>query len=93
MPHKLTSFLIWLGFSVINSDAIEYFTSMSENIIASRSVNDSTRMDFIQLCRNQLVNDPRVGDPDTLVDEKGHAWTTKGKGVGQLLIAGRSYCI
>lgn len=79
LPAFLSKFLGKLtGGSFLNMDALNYFTDLSKKILEERDGEDVQHKDFVQLCKEKLIDDPKPGDSDTQVDEFGAAWSYKG---------------
>ncbi|XP_067948400.1 cytochrome P450 3A24-like [Watersipora subatra] len=77
-PNIIQKWLMKLGLTFFNVKAMNYFSDISNRIITERSQEESKQKDFVQLCINQLIDDPELTDSDTQVDKYGRAWSTKG---------------
>ena len=75
---KVSKIMTWLGFTVLDAEAMDYFSRMTDSILGDRRAGDSASKDFVQLCRDQLIDQPRKGDPDAMVDDKGIVWSPNG---------------
>mgnify|MGYP001792695578 CR=1 FL=1 len=78
LPSGISKIMTQLGFTLLDADAIDYFSRMTDSILGDRLAGDSASKDFVQLCRDQLIDQPRRGDPDAVVDDKGTVWSPKG---------------
>lgn len=67
-----------LQLAAFNKNAVKHFNQLTAEALASCDKGDESRKDFIQLCRDRLIEDPKRGDPDTLVDDKNYLWSLKG---------------
>ncbi|KAF6041267.1 CYP3A4 [Bugula neritina] len=77
-PTFLQKFLTKFGISILDMEATRYFKDVTGRIFDGRSNETTKQKDFIQLCLNLLVDDPKQGDADAQVDKYGQVWTTKG---------------
>ncbi|XP_067950041.1 lithocholate 6-beta-hydroxylase-like isoform X2 [Watersipora subatra] len=78
LPNIMQRWLSKFGLSFINMEALSYFEDLSNQIITERGQDDLKQKDFVQLCTNQLIDEPALRDPETQVDKYGRAWSTKG---------------
>ena len=78
-----------MGLSSFDMEALDYFENATNKIISGRSTESSEQKDFVQLCRNHMVDDPKPSDPDTKIDKFGISWTTKGMCI---YVIGRLHC-
>jgi len=78
-PTFLQKFLTKFGISILDMEATRYFKDVTGRIFDGRSNETTKQKDFIQLCLNLLVDDPKQGDADAQVDKYGQVWTTKGE--------------
>lgn len=77
LPAKYWHLLSKINISVFNQEAVDYFTKRSNEILSAEDEN-SNRRDFVQLCKNRLIEDPKLGDVDIEIDHKGFIWSQKG---------------
>ena len=78
LPTRICKFMVSLGFTLMDTEAVDYFSRMTDSILGDRHAGDAASKDFVQLCRDQLIDQPRRGDPDAVVDDKGAVWSPKG---------------
>ena len=67
-----------LGLSIFDVEALDYFQGVTNKIITERSTESSEQKDFVQLCLDHMVDNPKPSEPGTEVDRHGILWTTKG---------------
>lgn len=83
VPGKFWVLMSKLGLLAFNKEATEHFNQLTVDALLNRDKGDSSRKDFIQLCKDRLIEDPKPGDPDTLVDDKNFLWSSKGRSLSK----------
>ena len=77
-PHILQRLMKKIGISIFDLEALGYFGGVVNKIIGSRGQEVTKHKDFVQLCVDQLIDEPDLSDPATQIDKKGQVWSTKG---------------
>ena len=63
---------------MFDNDAVDYFRGITDRIIQGREGDTSGQKDFVQLCLDKLIEDPKPGQQDTSIDRYGQPWSPRG---------------
>ena len=71
---------------MFDNDAVDYFRGITERIVKDRGEDGSKQKDFVQLCLDKLIDDPKPGHPDTKIDKYGQPWSPKGMVLDEIFL-------